>query len=104
MPHELDETWQLLDDFAGAVRLLQVEGHRDGDVLPVLCELALKIVGGDHASVTTIRDARFTTVEATSDLPERADQIPVEVQQLSPDQATVKPLRLPRADGVASRA
>lgn len=75
MPHELDETWQLLDDFAGAVRLLQVEGHRDGDVLPVLCELALKIVGGDHASVTTIRDARFTTVEATSDLPERADQI-----------------------------
>jgi transcriptional regulator with GAF, ATPase, and Fis domain len=81
MPRELDETWQLLDDFAGAVRLLQVQGDRSGEVLPVLCELSLKIVGGDHASVTTIRDGRFTTVQATSDLPERADQIQYDTGQ-----------------------
>jgi hypothetical protein len=75
MPRELDETWQLLDDFAEVARLLQRQGDRTEDLLPAICELSRKVVGGDHASLTTVRAGRFTTLAATSDLPSRADQI-----------------------------
>jgi GAF domain-containing protein len=75
MPRELDETWRLLDDFAEAARLLPLYGDRDGDLLQAICELSLKVVGGDHASLTTVRAGRFTTLAATSDLPSRADEI-----------------------------
>jgi GAF domain-containing protein len=81
MPRELDETWQLLDDFAEASRLLHVQGDRSGDLLPAICELSLKVVGGDHASLTTVRAGRFTTLAATSDLPTRADEIQYDTKQ-----------------------
>jgi GAF domain-containing protein len=35
----------------------------------------MKAVGGDHASITSVRGGRFTTVAATSDIPELADQL-----------------------------
>ncbi|WP_344140075.1 GAF domain-containing protein [Pedococcus bigeumensis] len=40
-----------------------------------VCELALRTVGGDHASITSIRAGHFTTVAATSEVPELADKI-----------------------------
>ena len=74
MPKELDRTWQLLEDFAEAARLLHNYAD-DPDVADTVCELALKVVGGDHASITSVRSGSFTTVAATSDLPERADKL-----------------------------
>ncbi|TPG16814.1 ANTAR domain-containing protein [Pedococcus bigeumensis] len=81
MPRELDETWRLLDDFAEAARLLQRQGDSAAELLPVICELARKVVGGDHASLTTVRAGRFTTLAATSDLPSGADQIQHDTNQ-----------------------
>ena len=74
MPKELDRTWQLLEDFAEAARLLHNYAD-DPDVADTVCERALKVVGGDHASITSVRSGSFTTVAATSDLPERADKL-----------------------------
>jgi hypothetical protein len=55
---------------------LQLEDSRDRDVVPALCELSVKVVGGgDHAYVTTVRAGQFVTAAATRDLPTRADQI-----------------------------
>lgn len=78
MPKELDRTWQLLEDFAEAARLLQSYAD-DPDVADTVCELALKVVGGDHASITTVRSGSFSTIAATSDLPEQADKIQYKV-------------------------
>ena len=54
MPKELDQTWQLLDDFAEVARLFRSH-TADPDIADMVCELALKVVGGDHASITSIR-------------------------------------------------
>ncbi len=81
MPRELDDTWQLLDDFAEAACLLQLKGDSSEDLLPAICELSRKVVGGDHAALSTVRAGRFTTLTATSDLPSRADQIQQETRQ-----------------------
>lgn len=81
MPRELDETWQLLDDFAEVARVLQRQGDRAEDLLSAICELSLKVVGGDHASLTTVRAGRFTTLAATSDLPSRAERIQHDTNQ-----------------------
>lgn len=78
MPKELDQTWQLLDDFAEVARLLRSH-TADPDIADTVCELALKAVGGDHASITSIRAGQFTTVAATSDVPEHADKIQYKV-------------------------
>lgn len=78
MPKELDRTWQMLDDFAEAARLLRSH-TADPDIADTVCELALKVVGGDHASITSLRSGQFTTVAATSDVPELADKIQVRV-------------------------
>jgi GAF domain-containing protein len=40
-----------------------------------LCELALRAVGGEHASISTVRSGRFVTMGATSGLPELADKL-----------------------------
>lgn len=74
VPKALDETWKMLDDFADASRALAQLGN-GGDVAEALCGLALKVVGGDHASITSIRGGKFTTVAATSHVPEQADKI-----------------------------
>ena len=74
MPKELDQTWQLLDDFAEVARLLRSH-TADPDIADTVCELALRTVGGDHASITSIRAGQFTTVAATSEVPELADKI-----------------------------
>lgn len=78
MPRELDRTWQVLEDFAEAARLLH-QYTDDPDVADTVCGLALRVVGGDHASITSIRSGQFTTVAATSELPERADKIQYKV-------------------------
>jgi transcriptional regulator with GAF, ATPase, and Fis domain len=74
VPKELDRTWQLLDDFAEVARLLGSH-TADPDLAETVCDLALRMVGGDHASITSIRSGQFTTVLATSDIPEHADKI-----------------------------
>lgn len=77
MPRALDETWQMLDDFAEVARLSQLQDdHRDA--LAAMCELAMKLVEGDHASIATINRGEFSTVVATSDLPSLVDQIQAE--------------------------
>jgi hypothetical protein len=81
MPHELDDTWQLLDDFAGAVQLLHTHGGGDGEVLPALCDLAVKVTGADHASVTTARGSTLTTVCATSEVAIRANELQFEMAE-----------------------
>lgn len=73
MPKALDETWRLLEDFADAAKALAQ--FNDDNVGETLCELALKLVGGDHASITSVRGGKATTVAATSVLPEQADKI-----------------------------
>jgi hypothetical protein len=39
----------------------------------------MKVVGGDHASVTRVRSGELTTVAATSEIPEQADKIQYKV-------------------------
>ena len=78
MPRELDRTWQLLEDFAEAARLLHNYSGEPA-AAETVCELAMKVVGGDHASITSVRFGEFTTVAATSDLPDRADKIQYKV-------------------------
>jgi transcriptional regulator with GAF, ATPase, and Fis domain len=78
VPKELDRTWQLLDDFADAARVLHTFTSSP-DVAETVCELAMKVVGGDHASITSVRSGEFTTVAATSDIPEQADKIQYKV-------------------------
>lgn len=74
VPKELDQTWQLLDDFAEVARLLRSH-TADPDLADTVCELALRTVGGDHASITSLQSGQFTTVAATSEVPELADKI-----------------------------
>lgn len=74
MPKELDRTWRLLDDFAEVARLLR-SPTADPDLADTVCELALRVVGGDDASITSIRSNQFTTLAATSEVPEHADKI-----------------------------
>ena len=81
MPRELDRTWRLLEDFAEAARLLPLHDDLESPLLPAICELSRKVVGGDHASVTTVRAGRFTTLATTSDLPACADQIQHDARQ-----------------------
>lgn len=78
VPKELDQTWQLLDDFAEVARLLRSQSA-DPDIADTVCELALKVVAGEHASITSIRAGQFTTVAATSEVPEHADKIQYKV-------------------------
>lgn len=78
VPKELDRTWQLLDDFAEIARLLRSQ-TADPDLADTVCVLALKAVGGDHASITSIRSGQFTTISATSEVPEHADKIQYKV-------------------------
>jgi GAF domain-containing protein len=78
VPKELDRTWQLLDDFAEVARLLRSR-TADPDLADTVCELALKAVGGEHASITSIRAGQFTTIAATSEVPEHADKIQYKV-------------------------
>lgn len=80
MPHQLDETWRLLEDFADAARLLHA-GDGQADVLPALCELAVTMTGADHASVATVRGGRLRAVSATSDLPATADLLQLDTAQ-----------------------
>jgi GAF domain-containing protein len=78
VPKELDRTWQLLDDFAEVARLLRSH-TADPDLADTVCELALKAVGGEHASITSIRSGQFTTIASTSEVPEHADKIQYKV-------------------------
>jgi GAF domain-containing protein len=78
VPKELDRTWQLLDDFAEVARLLR-SSVADPDIADTVCEMAVKAVGGEHASITSIRLGHFTTVAATSEVPELADKIQYKV-------------------------
>jgi transcriptional regulator with GAF, ATPase, and Fis domain len=78
VPKELDRTWQLLDDFADAARVLHTITS-SSDVAETVCELAMTVVGGDHASITSVRSGEFTTIAATSDIPEQADKIQYKV-------------------------
>ena len=78
VPKELDHTWQLLDDFAEVARLMRSH-TADPDIADTVCEIAQKVVRGDHASITSIRSGQFTTVAATSGVPEHADKIQYKV-------------------------
>lgn len=90
MPRELDETWQMLDDFAEVARLAHMQDdHRDA--LAALCELAMKVVEGDHASITTVNGGKFSSVASTSDVPSMVDKIQAETKEgpcLDADQTT----------------
>jgi GAF domain-containing protein len=68
----------MLDDFAEAAHLLW-NYSGDPDVADTVCDLAVRVVGGDHASITRVRSGQFTTIAATSDLPELADKIQYKV-------------------------
>ncbi|KQU70890.1 GAF and ANTAR domain-containing protein [Phycicoccus sp. Root101] len=74
MPRELDETWQMLDDFAEVARLAHMQDDHK-QALAALCELAMKVVEGDHASITTVNRGKFAPVASTSDLPNQVDGI-----------------------------
>lgn len=50
-------------------------GEQEGvdGVLGTICELAVKVLGGDHASITTVVKGAFATVASTSPVAEQAD-------------------------------
>lgn len=113
MPRALDETWRLLEDFAEAAQALNFYTDHS-EVADTLCELALKVLGGDHASITSIRAGSFTTVAATGDVPEQVDAVQCAVGQgpgvgavRGPDTVRVDDLgadpRWPRFAAAASR-
>ena len=80
MPRELDETWQMLDDFAEVARLAQIhEDHEDA--LAALCSLVVKVVEGDHASITTVNHGKFSSVASTSVVPHLIDEIQAELHE-----------------------
>ncbi|HET8767893.1 MAG TPA: GAF and ANTAR domain-containing protein [Pedococcus sp.] len=74
LPKALDEAWRLLDDFTDAARSLAYLKDTE-EVADALCQLTLRIVGGDHVSITSVRDGKAATVAATSPVPELADKI-----------------------------
>ena len=53
---------------------LQAEGGRLG-TLQTVCELAVKVIDADHASITVRHDGRLRTLAATSDLAETLGQV-----------------------------
>lgn len=80
MPRELDVTWRMLDDFAEVAGLAQMQdGHQDA--FQALCALGMKVVGGDHASITTVDRGRFSSVTSTSDLPRVVEEIQSETSE-----------------------
>lgn len=80
MPRELDVTWRMLDDFAEVARLAQVQGDHP-DAFQALCALGMKVVGGDHASITTVDRGRFSSVTSTSDVPRLIDEIQADASE-----------------------
>jgi GAF domain-containing protein len=64
--------------FAELVHAVQAEGGRHG-TLQTVCELAVKILRADHASITVRRGDVVSTLATTSDLPETVDRIQGEV-------------------------
>lgn len=74
-PKELDDSWRRLEDFTEAAQALQAVASDQSSFSEALCDLALQVVGGEHASITSVREGRFTTVAATSSVPELADKL-----------------------------
>ena len=74
VPKALDESWRVLEDFADVARTMTCLKDTE-EVADTLCQLTLKIIGGDHASITSVRHGKATTVAATSAVPEQADKI-----------------------------
>lgn len=60
--------------FAELVHAVQAEGGRLG-TLQTVCELAVKIIRADHASITVRRGDVFSTLATTGELPETVDRI-----------------------------
>ena len=58
----------------GVAETLGREDDVDG-VLSTICELAVKVLGGDHASITTVVNGAFATVASTSPVAEQADHL-----------------------------
>jgi GAF domain-containing protein len=67
----------LAREFAELARVLQAESGRLG-TLQTVCELAVKVIDADHASVAIRRGDAFRTVAATSDVPEFVDRLQLE--------------------------
>lgn len=61
-------------EFAELAKALQAEHGRLG-TLRTACELAVKVVGADHASISVRRGDTLRTVAATGDLPELVDRL-----------------------------
>ena len=61
-------------ELAELAQALQAESGRQG-TLQTVCELAAKVIGADHASITVRSHGGFRTVATTSDLPEVVHQI-----------------------------
>lgn len=64
-------------ELAELAQALQAEGGRQG-TLQTVCELAVKVIVADHASITVRTQSGFRTVATTSDLPEVVSQIQCE--------------------------
>ncbi|GAB3438633.1 GAF and ANTAR domain-containing protein [Phycicoccus ginsengisoli] len=60
--------------FAELVHAVQADGGRHGTLLTV-CELAVKIIRADHASISVRRGDVISTLATTGDLPETVDRI-----------------------------
>lgn len=60
--------------FAELVRAVQAEGAPT-DTLQTVCELAVKVIRADHASISVRRGDVLSTLATTGDLPEAVDRI-----------------------------
>jgi transcriptional regulator with GAF, ATPase, and Fis domain len=67
--------------FAGVARVLQSAATTQG-TLDTICQLAVDLVdGAEHAAVTLVRGNRFTTVAASSEIPQLIDYIQHEARE-----------------------
>lgn len=75
--HGPDELTGLLTEVAETLR-----SQDDVDsALQTVCDLAVKVIEADHASITTVLGGRFRTVAQSSEVAARADQLQYRTEQ-----------------------
>jgi transcriptional regulator with GAF, ATPase, and Fis domain len=71
----------LADDFGELAREMSKDGTPTS-TLDTICRIAVDVVdAAEHAAVTLVRSARFTTVASSSEVPPRVDRLQYETQE-----------------------
>jgi transcriptional regulator with GAF, ATPase, and Fis domain len=80
-PHAAELRADLADDFAELTREVSKDGSPTS-TLDAICRLAVDVVdGAEHAAITLVRGARFSTVATSSDVPPQVDKLQYTTRQ-----------------------